>query len=1207
MKTSAREKITKWSQASDEALDALAKEYAKDAVHGVDDRDALPKARLARALMRTLPSIRDIRSWNLVEDVLEHLSPEERVSVMVRYDRKDRRGKVLPLLERLDEDPRELLRAELEELRAHPDRVAPRGNAAYLLAQLHVAAGESVPEELDEDLRYFSVLESDSALDERLFRALPKARAAAIAGGSVWGNRALLGLIDDEGLYDQAVRALEDAGGNDIARALGGAGERVLGALERGAEGDAPVARLTGIAQALGLIRAPASADLLRKLLGHSSKTVRAAARQSLGELGEVARAAIEAGTEAKKKAVREACRELLEILGAQEAAAGSPLERLEEEAEALDEATRAAILAWPSTNPNEMDLHVRRMTDAHGPVVLVVLRDWFLEGFPRQTSKYLAAIGQLSGRGPDVANPVARPEQALAAAYVALDAIARAPKPKGHQLSDLRKSLPATFGAWAAEAAASALRTRKTPLAEIFYGIAAQDPAGSRDVLVGGLSESGKGIRATCVEALATLGEVAVDDVLPLLSARKASTREAAARVLAAVGSAKATGRLAEALDEESSDDVRMTLEDALRASGGGSATASSAGGDTAPADTAPADTGPADTGPGDTAQGATVWEAQLAVAAKPRLPAWVDAEALPPLTFVTGETLSDEGRAALIGRLKKEHERPDGLVADVVQHLDPASAAAFGEALFQQWEAAGAKARDKWALYQLGQVASDDWIHGTAPALAVMSDRGRHAQAGWHLDVYARLGTTAALDWIAFWADHAVTAGLRKKAMEQLGELAAARGVSEQELRAQRDPFVNDVQAERRAPDLGFDARGAQRVSLGAREMTLRIGPDGALRVLDEAGEALAGMPAAGPDDDAAAMKAAERTFQRLEKEVDRTLKSLSPRLERAMIGRRTWTRARFDAVFLSHPILGALGTRVVFATADGKTFRISEEGAPIDATGAEVTLGDADVLHIVHPLELDEARLAAWREHLQRAGVVPPFTQIDRPTFTWTKGQKLSGPPIPPRTFKARAREAGWKRGPTEDAGLVFFDWIPMPSHGVMVRLHHSGYAASGDWDEPVTDPSLEFVTPSGDGGVNARTLDPIAYSEAWYAAQRVLGGVAPKAAPKPPKPETGGGAQKALPEMSAGFPSADHAPSGRAKCMHCNQKIEKGSVRLVVEREISTPRFEGKGPGYMHGPCAIAWAEANGVDEDDFVRKVRAHTALAQAELPAPFGE
>ncbi len=86
----------------------------------------------------------------------------------------------------------------------------------------------------------------------------------------------------------------------------------------------------------------------------------------------------------------------------------------------------------------------------------------------------------------------------------------------------------------------------------------------------------------------------------------------------------------------------------------------------------------------------------------------------------------------------------------------------------------------------------------------------------------------------------------------------------------------------------------------------------------------------------------------------------------------------------------------------------------------------------------------------------------------------------------------------------------------------------------------------------------------------------------------------------------LPSADLAPTGRAKCMKCQEAIEKGTVRIGVERELDTGAFTQKGAGYLHPHCAEAWAD-EGWDSgfDDLVTQVKANTGLPA--LPPPFGD
>jgi poly [ADP-ribose] polymerase len=83
--------------------------------------------------------------------------------------------------------------------------------------------------------------------------------------------------------------------------------------------------------------------------------------------------------------------------------------------------------------------------------------------------------------------------------------------------------------------------------------------------------------------------------------------------------------------------------------------------------------------------------------------------------------------------------------------------------------------------------------------------------------------------------------------------------------------------------------------------------------------------------------------------------------------------------------------------------------------------------------------------------------------------------------------------------------------------------------------------------------------------------------------------------------AGFPYADKAPTGRAKCMVCSEPIEKGSFRVAVERELEMGASVTRGAGYLHPRCAVANLENAGIGIDELIEGLRAHSKLAEAEL------
>jgi poly [ADP-ribose] polymerase len=82
---------------------------------------------------------------------------------------------------------------------------------------------------------------------------------------------------------------------------------------------------------------------------------------------------------------------------------------------------------------------------------------------------------------------------------------------------------------------------------------------------------------------------------------------------------------------------------------------------------------------------------------------------------------------------------------------------------------------------------------------------------------------------------------------------------------------------------------------------------------------------------------------------------------------------------------------------------------------------------------------------------------------------------------------------------------------------------------------------------------------------------------------------------------GFPYVDRAPTGRARCMVCEQPIEKGSFRVAVERELEVGANVTRGAGYLHPRCAVQNLERAGLSIDELIEGVRANSRLPEAEL------
>jgi hypothetical protein len=77
----------------------------------------------------------------------------------------------------------------------------------------------------------------------------------------------------------------------------------------------------------------------------------------------------------------------------------------------------------------------------------------------------------------------------------------------------------------------------------------------------------------------------------------------------------------------------------------------------------------------------------------------------------------------------------------------------------------------------------------------------------------------------------------------------------------------------------------------------------------------------------------------------------------------------------------------------------------------------------------------------------------------------------------------------------------------------------------------------------------------------------------------------------------FPYAERAPTGRSKCQQCHEPIEKGTLRVAVEREIEAGAMARAGAGYLHPACAAEYVE----DEDLLATLRRNSRGLAEGDV------
>ncbi|MFF5263948.1 DUF4132 domain-containing protein [Actinomadura viridis] len=449
------------------------------------------------------------------------------------------------------------------------------------------------------------------------------------------------------------------------------------------------------------------------------------------------------------------------------------------------------------------------------------------------------------------------------------------------------------------------------------------------------------------------------------------------------------------------------------------------------------------------------------------PKIGDWAD-PALLPRVLLNGRdrALPSSAVRNLLMMLALPAGIPRGAAEEIRATCDAASLAEFSRAVFERWQAAGAPAKDGWALTQLGPFGGDDAARRLAPLIRAWPGQSRHKNASAGLDVLAEIGTDVALTHLHGIAQRLKFKGLREQAREKIDRIAEGLGLSEDEL------------ADRLVPDFGLDPDGGLLLDYGPRRFT--VGFDEQLKpyVLDGNGKPRKTLPKPGAKDDPELAPAAYERFAVLRKDVRTVAAVQIRRLETAMIARRSWDLPDFQRLLVSHPLMGHIVRRLVWMTCDGTTFRVAEDGTFADPADDALTLPPAASVRIAHRLDLDDT-IAAWSEVFADYEIAQPFPQLGRPVHALTldelrtgRLERFEGVTVPLGRLLNLERH-GWEHDAPADAGIVSSLSRPLPRGGDALIAFAPGVPIGHR--EPTEQVTLTSVRVLGD------PLDPITASE------------------------------------------------------------------------------------------------------------------------------
>ncbi|WP_405492416.1 DUF4132 domain-containing protein [Nocardia sp. NBC_00511] len=489
------------------------------------------------------------------------------------------------------------------------------------------------------------------------------------------------------------------------------------------------------------------------------------------------------------------------------------------------------------------------------------------------------------------------------------------------------------------------------------------------------------------------------------------------------------------------------------------------------------------------------------------PSLPAWLTPALLPAIRLRGGTVLPESAAADVCTMLALCGPAGDYAgVAQVVAATDPESLAEFVWGVFEMWKLAQYPSKDGWVLYALGLLGTDETARRLGPLIREWPGESGHARAVTGLDILTAIGTDMSLMQLNGIAEKAKFKGLKTKAREKVGEVAADLGLTPEEL------------ADRLVPDFGLAADGTLVVDYGPRGFVIgfdeQLKPtvfdavrdgDGAWR----SGTARKTLPKPAAKDDPESAETAYKRFAALKKDVKSAAADQIRRFEHTMVRGRRWSSAEHRKLFVEHPLLWHLSRRLVWATFDEAgtvtgSFRIAEDRSYADTDDAPITIPPDASVGIAHPLHLG-TDLAAWGELFADYEILQPFPQLQRELYAFTDEERAAAKlarfdDLSVSTGKVLGlTRFGWERSAPADGGVSCEFFRVLGNDRSMVVDLNPGIIA-GDAMEFADQKIHVRLTPTGsesywhtDGpAVTCAELDPITASEVLRELAWLTGG-------------------------------------------------------------------------------------------------------------------
>ena len=488
--------------------------------------------------------------------------------------------------------------------------------------------------------------------------------------------------------------------------------------------------------------------------------------------------------------------------------------------------------------------------------------------------------------------------------------------------------------------------------------------------------------------------------DIIALLSAKKMAAREMALDILVSWG----TDNYREILEKAAETEKSARLADKIRDQISSSISASAAG-----------------------EKGQQISPRELAEdlckGGRNKKVLWLFETANPEVHFKDGRIADDQYMQAIIlcySAMIIPGRNDNALM--LAAELNQDELHCFAAEIFSKWYSSGAVSKNKWALYFAVIHGGNDMIDTVLTCIKSWAENMRGAIAADAVKAISLNGSSQALMIVDNLAHKFKQKQVRNAAIRAIDTAAEALSITADEL------------GDRIVPDLGFDEKNERIFDYGTRKFKVYLSPALELEVFDESGKRLKNIPSPGKKDNEEMAKKSNAEFKQVKKQLKNVISIQKSRLETALLADRRWKKAAWENLFVRNPVMHSFAIGLIWAAYmdDGQvqTFRYMEDGSFNTSDEDEAELPETCTIGLVHPIELDEDTLSAWKEQLRDYEIIQPIEQLDRKVYRVTDEEKgkidlerFSGRQVNGMSLIGRTAKLGWSKGSPQDAGCFY----------------------------------------------------------------------------------------------------------------------------------------------------------------------------------------